>query len=132
MHFPKTMEELPQDVERRHSQRIRFDQPAQFQLKVTSTWEGCVSRDISGGGLQVYCNGFVPLRTALVLRIQLAAEEIVECMARVVWASKLPWMDRYRLGLEFEPGDSFVKIRDKIFRVIQSSSGSKETGHYGG
>jgi c-di-GMP-binding flagellar brake protein YcgR len=120
MYFPQTMEETPLAAERRNFKRIRFDQPVQFQFKDPSCWGGCLSRDISEGGIRVNSSGFVPLHTELILRIQLAAERVVEGVAHVVWVAKLPWMDRYRLGLEFEPSDSLWEFRKEISRVIQS------------
>lgn len=120
MNSPQTMEETPQAAERRNFKRIRFDRPVRFQFKDPSCFGGCLSQDISAGGVRVNFNDFVPLWTELTLRIQLAGERIVECKGCVVWVAKLPFMDRYQIGLEFERGDSFWETRKAILQVIPS------------
>lgn len=60
-----------------------------------------MSCDLSEGGVRLAMNDFVPLGAELILQIHLAAEKVIDDVARVVWVRKIPSAERYEVGLEF-------------------------------
>ena len=107
--------------EKRGCERVRFSESVRFQLKEAQQFVGCTARDISESGICVTLNDFVPLNTQMVLQVQLALERMVDCIARVVWISKLPYSDRYQAGLEFEEAGSLMMTQRKIHQIIQEN-----------
>ena len=108
-------------AERRLFKRINFREPVQFRSVNPACSGGCLSCDLSEGGLRVNVNEFVPPGTGLTLQIPLApsraglaAQKFVEHAGRVAWVSKLPFMERYQLGLEFSEDEMFCVARNKI------------------
>jgi c-di-GMP-binding flagellar brake protein YcgR len=106
--------------ERRRFHRLRHAQPVRFQFKDPSRFGGCLSCDLSEGGIRVHLNDFVPLYTELTVQIRLADESIVDCTGRVVWIEKDRFGDYYRAGLEFAGGGSIVLSQRKIHRFLSS------------
>lgn len=100
--------------ERRHFQRFRHAQPVRFQHKDPSRFGGCLSRDLSGGGIQVHLNDFIPVDTLLILQIRLADANVVDCTGRVVWVKKDRFGDYYQAGLEFGDDGNLPESRKKI------------------
>ena len=106
--------------EKRLFRRVSCSQPVHFQFKDPAQFGGCLSRDLSEGGIQITSNDFVPLGSELVLQIQLATEKAVECVGRVVWVRGLPLMDRYQAGLEFLQSGFLWDSRKEIRGLVQS------------
>ena len=106
--------------ERRQFHRVRRAQPVQFQLKDPSQYGGCLSCDLSQGGIRVQFNDFVPLKTEMTLQIQLSDESIVDCPCRVAWVEKSRFGDRYQVGLEFAQGESILDSQRKIHGFLFS------------
>ena len=104
--------------EKRHSRRVRSAKPVRFQLKDTSRFGGCLSCDLSEGGVRLRLNDFFPLNTELSLQIQLADESIVECLCRVAWIEKDRYGDFYRGGLAFIEDESMLDSKRKIRNVL--------------
>jgi Tfp pilus assembly protein PilZ len=127
--FPKVLGEMKgclveeyqehNDDERRQFNRIRRAQPVQFQLKDPSQYGGCLSCDLSQGGIRVQLNDFIPLNTEMTLQIRLSDESVVDCPCRVAWVEKSRFSDRYQAGLEFE-GESTLDSQRKIHRFLSS------------
>lgn len=113
-------EENANTEEKRLFRRVSCSQPVHFQFKDPSRFGGCLSRDLSEGGIQINLNDFVPLGTELILQIQLAPEKAVECVGRVVWVRGLPLMDRYQAGLEFLQSGFLWDSRKEIRGLMQS------------
>ena len=101
-------------AERRRYKRVDFREPVQFGSVNPVRCGGCLSCDLSEGGLRVNVNEFVPPGTGLTLQIPLAAQKFVEHAGRVAWVSKLPFMERYQLGLEFSKDEMFCVARNEI------------------
>ncbi len=106
--------------EKRLFRRVSCGQPVHFQSKDPAQFGGCLSRDLSEGGIQINLNDFIPLGTELNLQIQLAPERAVECVGRVVWVRGLPLMDRYQAGLEFLQGGFLWDSKKEIRGLVQS------------
>ena len=82
--------------------RVPYKEAVQFQTKDQRVFGGCLSQDLSEGGIRVNFNEFVPLDTELMLQVKLNTGELAETMGKVVWVSKLPHTEKYQLGLQFE------------------------------
>ena len=106
--------------EKRQFHRIHSAQPVRFQLKDPSQFGGCLSCDLSQGGIRVQFNDFVPLHTEMTLQIQLSDESIVECPCRVTWVEKNRFGDRYQAGLEFAEWESMQESQRKILGFLSS------------
>ena len=106
--------------EKRQFHRVHRAQAVRFQLKDPSQFGGCLSCDLSQGGVRVQFNEFVPLNTEMTLQIQLSDESIVECPCRVAWVEKNRFGDRYQAGLEFIQGESILNSQRKIHGFLSA------------
>lgn len=86
---------------RRSFRRVECRSLVKFKVKDSAEPSGCLARDISDGGIKINLNDFVPLNSEVNIEVQLVAQRIVDCVARIVWIEKMPFMDRYQAGLEF-------------------------------
>jgi Tfp pilus assembly protein PilZ len=100
--------------ERRYFHRVRHAQPVQFRFMDPSMYGGCLSCDLSEGGIRVRFNDFIPLGTELALQIKLADDNFVDCSGRVVWVQKNRFGDSYQAGLEFAGRETIPNTRKKI------------------
>ena len=97
--------------------RFAHAEPVQFQFKDPNQFGGCLSRDLSEGGIRIRLNDFVPLETELMLKIRLADGNTVECSGRVVWIEKARFGEYYHAGLEFAGNESAKSLQ----KIIHSS-----------
>ena len=104
--------------EKRQFHRVHRAHPVRFELKDPKLFGGCLSCDLSQGGIRVQFNDFVPLNTEMTLQIQLSDESVVECPCRVAWVEKSRFGDRYQAGLEFVEGGSMQDSQRKIHRFL--------------
>ncbi len=109
------------EEENRVFSRIPFKQPVQYQSLRYEDIVGCVASDLSEGGLRVNINHFVPMNTPLAIQIQLDDLKKVECLARVVWISKMRYSDRYIAGLEFDPESIIAQTKHKLHQFVDNS-----------
>ena len=87
--------------ERRQFKRVRLSEAVRYQLIDPAQFGGCLSYDISQGGLKIYFNDFVPMGVNMTLQIRLGLEKVLEKTARIVWVKQLPFSDKYHIGLKF-------------------------------
>ena len=106
--------------ERRQFKRFRHSEAVQYRPKDSYDVLGSLSQDISQGGLRITIPGFIPLNTEVMLSIQLATEQVVECLGKVVWVEKLPYSERYQAGLRFEDNDTIVNSRRSIEKFLEA------------
>ncbi|OGX08873.1 MAG: hypothetical protein A2Y03_10845 [Omnitrophica WOR_2 bacterium GWF2_38_59] len=100
--------------EKRSFQRVACRNVVKFKIKDSLESGGCLARDISDGGIKINLNEFVPLHSEVNLEVQLATQRIVDCVARIVWIEKMPFMDRYQAGLEFDNNRLEQDVKIKI------------------
>ncbi len=104
-------------VEKRRFRRVRFSEPVHYQLKETSRFGGCLSLDISEGGMKINFDDFIPLNTEIALQLKLTGiPRIIDLLGKVVWLQQVPFSERYHVGLRFEQSDhvSHEEIREYI------------------
>ena len=106
--------EEDKNLEKRQFRRMLHSQSVKYQFKDPSQFGGCVSRDLSEGGVRVRLSNFVPLNTELTLKIRLADENIVECASRVIWVEKSRFGESYQAGLEFAGDEAIFNNQEKI------------------
>ena len=113
------MEATESVQERRSFKRIKLSEPVHFQLKDSHEYGGCLTADISAGGVRINFNDFVPVNTEFVLQLQLASQKMIDCVGRVVWVEQMPYSDRYQVGLKFENTGSLVGSQREINDFIK-------------
>ena len=106
--------------ERRSFYRVHSARAVRFQLKDPQQFGGCLSCDLSQGGIRVQFGDFVPLNTEMTLQIQLSDESVVDCPCRVAWVEKNRFGDRYQAGLEFSGRESNPDFQRKIHNFLSS------------
>lgn len=106
-------------TEQRAYRRVEHSEPVRYEFKDPDHFGGCVSYDISEGGIKLRLHEFVALGTELVLNIHLTPDRMVECMGKVVWVRQLPYVDQYQVGIEFEDIDSIIDSRSRIHQYIR-------------
>ena len=110
--------EDPNTQDKRQFRRMTHSEPVQYQLKDPGQFGGCVSKDLSGGGVRILLNDFVPLNEELYLKIRLAGDSIIECMGRVAWVEKSRFEDTYQVGLDFSQDESRLSNQKKIYGFL--------------
>lgn len=113
-------EERRNASERRVFPRVTFDTPVEFRARGTALSGGCLSRDISQGGIRVNLNTFVPLNAELDIQIQLGSEKVAAGGGRVAWIRKVPFSERYQAGLKFLEDAVSANARNEIGHFIES------------
>ncbi len=111
--------EVMEPAEKRRYRRIQFRQPVQFQSPNSAVEGGSLSCDLSEGGVCVDVFDFVPVGSELTLQIRLAPDRIVEYVGRVNWVRKLPFAERYQVGLEFSGDRAFLTAKRQIHDFIE-------------
>ena len=94
-------------LEKRRYRRVRFSEPVGFHLKTPNNFGGCLARDLSEGGIQLTLNEFVPLNSEITLQLKLSRfPKVVDVTGRVAWLQRVPYSDRYAVGLEFAKNET--------------------------
>ena len=88
-----------------------------FSFKDPAIFGGCLSCDLSEGGVRVRVGRFIPLNTELSLKIRLANENIVECVGRVAWVEKIRFGDDYMVGLDISVDEASGKPSKTNLRI---------------
>ena len=63
---------------------------------------GCLSWDLSEGGIRFRSDEFIPLNMELALQFSLGPKTPLGVEAKVVWVQKCPHSEYFFLGLEFK------------------------------
>ncbi len=120
---------FPQDVkvreERRRFQRISFREAVQFSLEARHGFGGCLAQDISEGGLKIHFEDFVPINKDISFKLRLGTKpgaRIIDVMGKVVWIAMTPYSDRYQLGIQFSPTDSYVHAQQEIYEYVTTQT----------
>ena len=100
--------------EKRRFQRFKHAEAVRFEFTDLVQVGGCLSCDLSEGGIRVRLNDFVPLNTELNLQIHLDGQNTVDCIGRVAWGEKGRFGDDYLAGLKFEESGAIMNSRSKI------------------
>lgn len=112
--------QLQSTKEKRKCKRILYKEAVQYRLKEGNEFGGCLAHDLSEGGIRINTNDFVPLNTPIILNIRLSGDNITEMKGYVVWVHKLPYTDRYLVGLQFEVTDSYIQSKKEVHNYIQA------------
>ena len=96
-------------VNRRGLRRMRFSEPVWFEARDIGLSGGCLASDLSESGIKLNLPQFIPLDKELSLQVHLNSQKVVHCLGRVVWVTKVPFMDRYQTGIEFVPNENIVE-----------------------
>ena len=86
--------------EKRRSPRIKLKTPLVYQVRGAPEAYNTVSDNISLGGLGFIHHNFIPLKTTLMLKVNVLSR-ILSPAGRIVSAMPLAHSNRYRLGVEF-------------------------------
>ena len=106
-------------VEKRQFDRFGHRGPVEIQFRDFGEPMGTLSGDLSGGGVRVNLNNFIPLNAEMALQVKLADQRIIECTGRVVWIRKNRFNDNYQAGLEFVGDRSVMNIQKIINGYLQ-------------
>ena len=112
----------------RKFQRMEFREAVNCQLPLKTLGQegfpsisgGCLSCDLSGGGIQLRTECFIPLRAEVTLDFYLGNESPVALEGRVVWAQKVPHAENYRIGVEFVESQQNMRAKETVGRFIES------------
>ncbi len=91
-------------AERRQFPRLKYTSPIQYRdvFKPRVLFFGCVSKDLSAGGLRVTASRALPKEARLVVLLSLPDSlRQVRAISRVIWQSQLPRGTAYEYGLQF-------------------------------
>lgn len=122
MTFPRKESDFPMiyTAEKRKFDRYNHKEPVEILFKGRGVPAGSLSGDLSGGGVRVFINDFMPLNEEVALQVKLADGRVIECGARVVWIRKNRFNDSYQAGLEFTGDRSVVNVQRMISGYLQT------------
>lgn len=97
--------------EKRLSKRLKINLPLNFERLGATKYSGeTVTKDISVTGIRMNLDAFSPTNTNFLLKIRLPeVNRVIEGMARIVWANRVSYSDRYQAGLQFYEMNSIFK-----------------------
>lgn len=109
---------LIQREEKRAKTRFRASLPVQYRY--LTKVNNALTHDLSESGLSFTTNDFIPVDTQLFIAI-LPKEEPWRAGSRVVWVQKVPFGDRYNIGLKFTDLNAYnqariTSLKDKMIR----------------
>jgi Tfp pilus assembly protein PilZ len=98
----------------------RFNVSLALQYRYLTKLNNALSRDVSEGGLSFTTSDFIPLNTQLFVAL-LPKDEPLRATGQVVWVRKVPYGDRYNVGLKFTDISAYNKARistleDRVLR----------------
>ena len=104
--------------EKRANTRFRTSIPVQYRY--LTKVNNALTHDLSETGLSFTTNDFIPVNTQVFIAI-LPKEEPLRAGGRVVWIQKVPFGDRYNVGLKFTDLNAYNQARiasleDKMIR----------------
>ena len=107
-------------IEKRIFQRVNFKEPISYLFTdPDDDAGGCLGADISEGGLCVNFNRFVRPNTDMVFKFRLSGiPAVLMAKGHVAWAHRIPYSDRYQVGVEFE--DTNTEVRKDICQYVGS------------
>lgn len=109
----------PIKLEKRISQRVRFRDSVQYQLKEDHLSKGCLASDLSENGIKINIEDFIPTNVELTIKMQLhEIPKVLDLTGRVIWSQAVPYCERYQIGLAFSHVDPLIK--EEIRHYIQS------------
>ena len=114
------MFELSHNAERRQFERVRYAEPVGIHFVRPDKFGGCLSADLSEGGLRLKVTDYIAPGTELAVKIELDSFKVIELTGTVAWAEKDRFNERYQIGLKFEEQDSRALVREKIHRFIET------------
>jgi hypothetical protein len=115
---PYLSEEI--QVEKRKFSRIDFREPVHYQFPAPNKYGGCLSQDLSEGGIRINLSEFVALNTEITLEMRMKNLPVPLTMSgRVVWVSKIPHAERYQVGIAFDPAHSLPTSQEELRRYFQ-------------
>ena len=107
-------------AEMRKFDRYNHKEPVEILFRGKGVPAGSLSGDLSGGGVRVFINDFMPLNEEVTLQVKLADGRVIECGARIVWIRKNRFNDSYQAGLEFTGDRSVVNVQRVISGYLQT------------
>lgn len=100
----------PQGAERRRFQRLKVNCPVDYRFFNGTRYQQTVTCDVSEGGISFLVDGAVSIGTHIYFEARLKNRpQSLYGIARVVWSSREPYSDKYKVGLEFVEAGSISK-----------------------
>ncbi|MDD5491356.1 MAG: PilZ domain-containing protein [bacterium] len=94
--------------EKRATTRFRAGLPVQYRY--LTKVNNALILDLGEGGLSFTTNDFIPVNTQLFVAI-LPKDEPLRAGGKVVWVQKMPYGDRYNVGMIFTDINAYNKAR---------------------
>lgn len=91
-------------MERRRFPRLNSRIPLQYKraIRYKNALQGTITRNIGEGGVRFVAHEFIPLFIKLKVKMFLSSSSnSISALSKVIWVRKLPYLDRYDVGLEF-------------------------------
>lgn len=98
---------IPHPEKRKHS---RFNTGVPMQYRYLTKVSNALSRDIGRGGVCFTATDFIPVNTLLFVAL-LPKDEPLRASGKIVWVQKVPYGERYNIGLQFTEINDYNKER---------------------
>lgn len=104
------MDTAIRSVDSRQYMRVPFKRAVRFHVADSDCCFDHVAQDLSQGGLRFISSEFFPVKSQVVVRIQLEdCSKVMDVEGRVVWVRYNPLAEVYQMGLEFMDGEAFER-----------------------
>ena len=108
--------------DKRAFERFANREPVQIQFVDSEYTSGCLSHDISQGGVKFVHNDFIPLKQEVSMEVTLGNQEVVHCTGHVAWVQKMPHSHRYQVGIQFADDSLIFDARSRINSFFERDS----------
>lgn len=98
------------DRERREFRRIKVNSPVEYKFLNSGRFTNSVTCDVSEGGISFVVDGKIPTGTHLYFQAKLKNRpQAIYGIAKIAWSAKIPYSEKYKVGLEFTETGSISK-----------------------
>ena len=114
--------------ERRRFSRVQYRGPISFSYKIFDEYDqrgwskdfsgGCLSVDLSEGGLRFHSFEFIALGTVISFSVPFSEEKIIQVSGKVVWVQQRAYTEEFNVGLEFNERELTPHLRQEIGKRI--------------
>lgn len=98
-------------LEKRVFPRVPCRFALRYQVRGAGHFDNALSEDISVNGISFVNNSFIPVDTHLGFEINVC-QMMLSPVGKVAWVARLPYAQRYRVGIEFieleQPGKNYL------------------------
>ena len=108
-------------LEQRKTTRVAFKEAIGYEVRGLDLSGGTLACDLSETGLRMILDRFIPLNTEIKFKLRFGSNSrMIEVLGKVVWVQRVPFSERYQVGIKFVGTNSYPQVKSRIHQYIQT------------